>query len=359
VGAETALRWLLLAAMVLVFLLFRPFLDALVIAMVVALLSEPLHARLHARLPKRMGDGWRRGLATALTVALVAVGIIAPAVTLITMVVRELQVLILITSESFEGGAMERLLAPVLENPQAQAWIAEIGDPRWLQQTLTDGARSMLLSLGSLITGNLSELVSGAARLVLKALIFMLAWATLLYQGGELGAWAVATSPLRPEHSRRIYAVFAEFSRNVVLAGLVCGVVQGMVAGVGYWLAGVERPLLFAILTGILAYVPLVGTALVWVPLALLALSRGDSGAALLLTGWSVLLTSSIDNLIKPLIVRGHSDMSPLLVFLGVFGGLAWMGLIGVLVGPVMVAILRELLVIYQEEQARREHPDG
>lgn len=346
-----ALRWLLLGALILVGALFSPFFDALVIAAVVALLSEPLQARLLARLPARP---WRRAAATALTVVLVAVGLIGPAATLVTLVVRELQVLISAAADGLSAESLDRWLAPILGHPRVQPWIGEISDPQWLRQTLADGARSLLMSVGGAITGNLSGLVSGAAKVMLKSLIFVLAYATLLYQGEESGAWLVRVSPLRPDHSRRLYAVFSEFARNVVFAGLVCGVVQGIVAGIGYWIAGVERPLLFAILTGILAYVPLVGTALVWVPLALIALAGGDTAGALILVAWSLLLTSSVDNLIKPLLVRGQSDLPPVLVFLGVFGGLAWMGLIGVLIGPVLVAVLRALLAIYEEELPER-----
>ncbi len=87
-------------------------------------------------------------------------------------------------------------------------------------------------------------------------------------------------------------------------------------------IAGVERAFLFAVLTGVLAFVPVVGTALAWLPVALLLLLEGRAGAAGFVVIWSIGLTGTVDNPVKPLIVRGRSDMPTLLVFLGVFGGL-------------------------------------
>jgi predicted PurR-regulated permease PerM len=121
------------------------------------------------------------------------------------------------------------------------------------------------------------------------------------------------------------------------------------VAGLGYWLGGVDRPLLFAVLTAVLAFVPVVGTAAAWVPVSLLLLLEGHSGGALFVTIWSLALTGTIDNIVKPLIIRGRSSMPPLLVFLAVFGGLLWFGVMGLLVGPVLMALLLALLHIYAE----------
>jgi predicted PurR-regulated permease PerM len=158
--------------------------------------------------------------------------------------------------------------------------------------------------------------------------------------------------------TRRLMAVFAEFAQNVVLAGVAAAVVQGVVAGIGYAIAGVERALLFALLTGVMAFVPVVGTAVAWVPVCLLLLFAHRTGAAAFVAVWSLVLTGTIDNIVKPLVVRGRSDLPTLLVFLGVFGGLLAFGLIGLLVGPVLVAMLLALLHIYEEGLVRTAATD-
>ncbi|MFN7143792.1 MAG: AI-2E family transporter, partial [Myxococcota bacterium] len=93
-----------------------------------------------------------------------------------------------------------------------------------------------------------------------------------------------------------------------------------------------------------------VGTALVWVPLTAQLVLSEQWGTAIFVLAWSIGVTASIDNVVRPLIVRGQSGIHPLLILLGVLGGLQWLGIVGVLIGPVLVAILVTLLTIYTEE---------
>jgi predicted PurR-regulated permease PerM len=236
----------------------------------------------------------------------------------------------------------------ILNHPTFQRLQSWTGDGALLG-ALKDSTQNTALSLVGATTQRLPTLLSGTAHFALDLLIYYLTVASLLYEGPPFLAWALRISPLKPDHTRRLFEVFAEFARNVVLAGLFTGMLQGVVAGIGYWILGVDRPLLFALLTGTLAYVPLVGTALVWLPLSLVAAIQGSWGQAAGILAWSIFLTTSVDNFLKPLLVRGRSNVPPALIFLGVFGGLSWLGLIGILVGPVAVALLLALFKLYEE----------
>ena len=145
----------------------------------------------------------------------------------------------------------------------------------------------------------------------------------------------------------RLFEVFREFANNMVLGSVVSGALQGVVAAVGYSIAGADRVVFLGLLTGVFSFIPLVGTAVVWVPVALGTYATVGLGWALFVAAWSMLFTASVDNVVKPLMMRGQSNIHPLLIFLSVFGGMYWMGIPGVLVGPVAVAFFLALYHLY------------
>lgn len=338
-----SLRVLLLVAIGLAAWLVRPFADAVIVAAVVGVLAWPLHLRV-----LRQVRG-RALVATATSLLLVTVGVLVPGAGLAWVVSRELAALAEQLVFALDQGDLPGLLGQLQGLPMVSWLVAQAGGEAALVAEIRDTLRELVGELARSAGQSVPGLVGLTARALLKVLVFFLTLASILHRGQELVPWAVRVSPLAPEHSRRLFQVFSEFARNVVLAGLVAAVVQSVVAGAGYLLAGVDRPLLFALLTGVLAYVPLVGTAAAWAPVSLLLLLQGRPGAALFVVLWSILLTGTVDNLIKPLVVRGKSELPTVLVFLGVFGGLLTFGLIGLLVGPVIMAVMMALLRIWQE----------
>lgn len=339
--ADRALRIALLVALGTVMWLVAPFADALLVAAVVAILAWPIQGFLAKRL--------RRSFATALSVVALTLGILGPLATILAVVSGELVGLVNQVVAEVQGGAWTAWVDRVTDHPWFAFVASQAGGQKALAATLQRGVGEGLVSIAAAVSQNVPGLVSLTAVAAVKITIFYLAVATLLHRGPDLLAWGLRVSPLREVHTGRLYEVFAQFARNVVFAGLMSGVIQGAVAGLGYTIVGVDRPLLFAVLTGLLAYVPFVGTALVWVPLSILLVAQDRSGAAIGLVAWSVILTASVDNFVKPLLVKGRSDIPAVLVFLGVFGGLIGFGVIGVLLGPVLVAMLLALFKIYEE----------
>ena len=126
---------------------------------------------------------------------------------------------------------------------------------------------------------------------------------------------------------------------------------QGLLGALGYYLAGLEPVMLLMLITTTLALVPFVGAAAVWVPAALyLLFVQGHLGSGIFLIVYGTLVISMVDNIIKPLVLHGHSNLHPLWALLSVLGGVAALGPIGILVGPMVVAFLQTLLKILQRE---------
>lgn len=348
---STALRVMLTIAAGAAAWLVKPYADVLLIAAVVAILAWPLHKRLSA------APSLHAGFATGLSLLLLTVGAVAPATGLVWLVSRELVALAKQLTAGLDAGGLDAWVRSMTRVPVVAWAIEQGGGADAVLVSLKEAARAASVDLGSALGSLVPGILGITSKVLLKVAIFYLALATYFHRGRELSRWVLRFGPLPPEQLSRLFEVFSQMSRNVVLAGLVSAAVQSVVAGVGYALGGVERPILFAVLTGVLSFVPLIGTLVAWGPVALLLLLNGKAGGALFVVGWSILLTGTVDNLVKPLIVRGKSHVPTLLVFLGVFGGLAWLGVVGLFAGPVIMAMLLTLVTFYEESQGEVAPP--
>jgi predicted PurR-regulated permease PerM len=133
-------------------------------------------------------------------------------------------------------------------------------------------------------------------------------------------------------------------TRAVVFGSLLTALVQGALVGVGFALVGLPSPVVFGAVAAVASLIPFIGTALVWVPAAVVLFLQGRWVAGLFLVGWSVVVVSSSDNVVRPLFISGRAQIATLPVFLGLLGGLSAFGAIGLVVGPVVVALTLALL---------------
>jgi predicted PurR-regulated permease PerM len=157
--------------------------------------------------------------------------------------------------------------------------------------------------------------------------------------------------PLSPRDQRRVFQKINETTYAIVYGSLLVAAIQGIVGGVGYFFFGISSPILWGIFTAIFALLPFIGTAFVWVPLSLLLIVQGFfmQGIGLLLYG--TFIVSSMDNVLRPFIVGRKARIHPVLVLLGVLGGIAIFGFIGFVVGPLVLALFMTFLEIYENER--------
>ena len=232
-----------------------------------------------------------------------------------------------------------------------RAWLKELANPskeeiRQISQQAYQAAQEALPRYTGRTTAFLAKLVVGVI-ITIVAVYFFLA------DGPAMINTLLRLSPLDDRYERELVAEFDNVSRAVVLATLLSAAAQGLLAGFGYWLAGLDSVFLLILLTTLLAMVPFVGAPVVWVPICLwLWLYEGRIVAAVLLALYGALVVGMVDNLIKPWVLHGQSKLHPLLALLSVLGGVQALGPIGVLVGPMVVVFLRTLLNILHRELA-------
>lgn len=241
----------------------------------------------------------------------------------------------------------------VLGGPLA-ATVKELANPsdESLRRTLFQGLKAGQDSMVSLVGGTTSFL----AKTTVGLLIMTVAMFFFFADGPKMVETVMILTPLDPTYERELLHEFDHVSRAVVIATLLSAVVQGLLAGIGYYFAGLESVFLLMMLTTVLAMVPMVGTSLVWIPACLwLYVYDGRAGAAIGLAIYCVLVVSQIDNVIKPWVLHGQSRLHPLAALLSVLGGVQALGPIGILVGPMVVVFLATILKILRREIVRLE----
>jgi predicted PurR-regulated permease PerM len=173
-----------------------------------------------------------------------------------------------------------------------------------------------------------------------------------LRDGEEIVQRALRLVPLGGERRAHLVDHLSAVTRAVVLGSLITAVVQGTLVGVAFALARLPSPVVFGVLAMGAALVPLFGTALIWVPAATVLAIQGRWGAATFMTAWGIVVVSGSDNVVRPLFISGRAQISTLPVFLGLAGGIGAFGPIGLVLGPVIVALVLALLRFAEESRA-------
>lgn len=208
----------------------------------------------------------------------------------------------------------------------------------------TESAQAWLLPAANATAGFVFQAVFGVIIMVVSVFFFFL-------DGPEMVATIMRLIPLDVRHQRELLDDFVGISRAVVMATLVSALGQGVLAAAGFWLANVDSVALLVLLTIVFAMIPFVGAMAVWIPVCVwLGLVEGRLGASLGLAAYCAVIVSQADNVIKPMMLRGHSNLHPLLALLSILGGVKALGPIGILVGPMVVVFLQTLLKILQRE---------
>jgi predicted PurR-regulated permease PerM len=309
------------------FLVLRPFLTAILWAAILTITLFPLYVRLQAWLSPV--------LASLLAVALIALGMIAPFAIVGFEIADNAERLAAWIRGVIEAGppAPPDWLAgvPVVGPRLAEYWSGFAHDTAKVVVELkrfVEPARRYLVAGGTTLLG-------GLLQLSLSVLI-----AFFLFRDGAAIMRRIETGVerLAPHRGRRLVRAAVDTIRGVVIGILGTAIAQGVLAALGFWIAGIQAAPLLGFATFLLSAVP-VGPPIIWGAAGFVLIQQGDLAWGLFVLAWGTLVVSTVDNVIKPLIISKGSDLPFILVLLGVLGGIVAFGFIGVFVGPVLLAI--------------------
>lgn len=220
------------------------------------------------------------------------------------------------------------------------------------REQLTSGAlsaaRSVLEYLGSLG----GSLFMGAMGTVVGFVLMLFLLFFFLRDGALMAARLRNLLPIPKARERQLFEHLGAVTRAVVFGTLLTALLQGTLVGIGFAIVGLPSPVVFGVIAAVVALLPIGGTALIWGPATIVLVTQGRYGAALFLLLWGALLVCLIDNFLKPLLISGRAEVPTLAAFLGVLGGLAAFGPIGMFLGPVILALTIALVRWAEENRA-------
>jgi predicted PurR-regulated permease PerM len=336
---ERALALTLIAATAIVFYLCyqitSPFLPALAWALALAVLTHPLYRWIARRIS-------RPNVAAAVSVLIVTFVLVVPSAFVVHQLGSEIaRAVDFITNETETGRwrvMVERnpSLAPVLH------WIEQHIDLRGEVQQVADA-----------ITSRIPSLLTGSVWALAQILITLFVLFYLFRDKPRLLDALRHVLPLSDTEASEMFLRISDTIYATIYGTVVVALVQGFLGGLMFWWLGLPTPMLWGVVMGLLAIVPVLGAFVVWVPAAIFLALEGNWGKALILTAWGGVVIALIDNLLYPILVGKKLRLHTVPVFIAIIGGLTVFGAVGVILGPVVFAIMLGLIGVWRR---RTEH---
>ena len=331
--------WLLLAvtavALYLCWLMLQPFVAVLAWAAVLVIVFYPVHQRLLKRLKKP-------GLSALLSCVLVILTILVPVVLVTIAVLNEF------------SGAMNNL----------QATIAYLLDPnspytgrvlRWASQYFDiEQLRSgqyifdRLKGVSGQVAGETLGVIGGVIGAIVQMFFVVFTMYYIFRDGDKIFAAVRDALPLERSQATAIMARTRDVIAASVYGVMAIAIIQGTLGGIAFWVLGVPSAIVWGVVMVFLSMIPMLGAFLVWVPAAVYLALTGHPVKAVFMVLWGTLVIGMADNFLRPKLVGERTKLHELLIFFAVLGGLQVFGVLGIVLGPVVLAITLALVDVFK-----------
>jgi predicted PurR-regulated permease PerM len=208
---------------------------------------------------------------------------------------------------------------------------------RWLEQI-----SGYLFSLGAHVVRNFISFLADA----------VIAFFTLFFlfrEGGSIKEHVASYVPLTRGQVERLFTGISNSIIANVYGVIAVGASQGVLAGLGSWMLGLPSPALWGLVTGLFSLIPLIGSAAVWGPAAIVLLVSGHWIKALILLGWGAAIVGQVDSVVRPYVISERAKLNTLPVFFALLGGVAAFGVMGLFIGPVLLSVTLVVLEMLRE----------
>lgn len=313
---------ILLVLLYLVYKIFSPFLLMVVLGFVIAVVIEPIFRLLETR--------WHnKHLAGIASVILVIVFVIVPLIFFLTIIFSEAKSLV--GSLASHDSLITEFNNRIIEFARGYDLTAA-EDSQTFQQYFQKGIE-FLASSALKITSSIPKILTGI-------IIMLMAVYYLLVNRDRIAEYITEINPLTRKETETYYQRAQDLIIATVRGNLVIIVLQGVAGGVGFALFGVGSPVLLGLLYTFASTIPIVGAALVWVPAVVVLFVKGSTMYAILLALWCMLFVGTIDNFLAPKLIQKRAKLHQFFILIGVVGGVSAFGILGLVLGPLLIALL-------------------
>jgi predicted PurR-regulated permease PerM len=329
---------LFLAVGVAVFFIFQPFLTAIVAAAILtALFKRPYHWFEHVM-------HGHRAMSAFLTCLLVITIIVTPLFLVLSVAISEASSLYhLLTQESILQSSIEKTLTVIKSAPYADVFLDTAA---FDQERIASDIRS--LSQNAL--GLLQAAYQGVTHFIFWVFIMFFTLFYFLIDGKKALRALMELSPLKNQHDKLLVQKFISISRATLKGTIVVGVIQGLLGGITFWIAGIPSPAIWGLVMILFSIIPMIGSTIIWFPAGVIMFFLGDAWQGIFILSVGLGIISVVDNILRPKLVGKDTQMHPLLIFFATLGGIAFFGLPGFVIGPIIVSLFMALSEIYRIE---------
>jgi predicted PurR-regulated permease PerM len=333
----------------LTFWVARPFLNALILSAVVAYVFRPLYLWLNKKIKYK-------NVCALMVSIFILLLLITPLFFIVESAAPDARYAYVRAKQKIMAGEFIDVTCASPNEHFLCEWQAKISE--FIQQPEIKYQISEAISkVTGYIVDKVSSIVLALPMIFLNLFVLFFSVFYLLRDGDLLVENAKSILPIHSKHREHIFKRLKETARAVIFGALVIAVIQGTLGGLGFLLFGVSSPLLWGIIMALFALVPFVGTALIWVPAGIGLILAGSAennpvlvwkGIGLLIYG--TVIVAGVDNVLKPMLISDQAKIHPVMILVGVLGGLAVFGISGFIVGPLIVATFKVFIDIYRQE---------
>jgi predicted PurR-regulated permease PerM len=319
------------------YLIFRPFFVPIGWAIVFAIVLYPIHNFFLKYV--KMG-----AISAVLILILILIITLGPLSYVSYQLAVELQ------NISFEHATEEVVgifnhpwIKPLVERVLSLFSITEEQFRASVVENLTKLGKNLLGPAG----GRISDVITGAFDFVLMAFTLFF----LLKDGPKFLEKLRDYMPFPEYEKKQLAKQIKDVVVSTIYGGVVVALAQGLIGVIAFAVVGIHAPVLWGMAMSITSFIPIVGCALVWVPATLYLFAKGLTTQAVILAAIGIFVISAVDNILRPIIIRGRVSMPLLLVFFSVFGGIQVFGLLGLVLGPLVVAVFASVVGIFRTRE--------
>ncbi len=342
--SSTSLRtafvlFLVLVASALFIAVVWPFLKPLLLGALLAGLCQPLYHWVTRFL------GGRKSLAAALTLLILFLVVVGPLSAFVGIVVQQAlgvsNEAIPWVQQHFDGASAFNAHDWLVQRfPSLARYVPE-------QSQIVESAARLAKSAGAYLVAGATQFTAGTAGFLLDLFVMLYAMFYFLRDGGAILEKIFYYAPLNHADEVRVVEQLRSITRATIKGTLVIGIIQGALAGIGFWAAGLGGAAFWGTIMAVLSVVPGIGAALVWIPAVIYLFATGQTLTATLLLVWCAVVVGTIDNGLRPRLVGRDAKMPDLLILIGTLGGLFLFGPIGFIIGPLVCGLFLTAWDIY------------
>lgn len=331
-----------------------PFVETLILSAIAATAFYPLYQKILAVFK------YKSRVASLVTVLLVMVLIVVPLFIFFVFLVRQTTDTFVFIQDQLKHGILDPyikwepggFLYDILGNLRSYANGIIDFDSIDIKGSIVDSSKFII----SVITDKTTDILKGFGWFLLSLFVFVFSLYYLFKDADYIVDKITTLSPLPDEHEARLFTKFKEISLATLYGIFFTSIIQGILGGIGFFVAGVPNALFWGTAIAIFSLVPLTGAASIWFPVSIFLLISGNLWGGIALFLWGMLVVSTSDNFLRAYLIGGKTNMNQLLTFLAVFGGIMVFGLSGVIFGPLILNLFFAFLHIYEREYDKVLH---